>query len=50
MPLDKIITTVLTSTVFFHSTVPTSTYHTLAEFFGTNACMDEFKGRAKKMK
>lgn len=35
--------------ICLHSTVPISTYHTLAEFFGTNACMDEFKGRPKKV-
>ena len=34
--------------ICLYSTVPVSTYHTLAEFFGTNACMDEFKGRPKK--
>nr|XP_058954947.1 epidermal retinol dehydrogenase 2-like [Pocillopora verrucosa] len=39
---------ILTLFLWIKCTVPTPTYHALAEFFGTNACMDDFKGRSKK--
>ncbi|XP_067048232.1 epidermal retinol dehydrogenase 2-like isoform X2 [Acropora muricata] len=36
--------------VFLKGILPTSTYHTMGDFFGINSTMDEFKGRANMSK